>query len=362
MDRRRRNLLVGLSGVALAAAGGVVLRDEDRAETPRSRGPSDPQPADVMQHGAMGDGLADDTAAIEAAIAAALGEAGSLRGGRIVFPKGTYRITRTLTIEQAAAVVEGVGSVLVWDGPADVPMLRLDSCLGTSVSGLQLVGNAMAPPSAAVSLRSLKSHPNGSNFNTLSSVSIGYLPEGNADSSGHQFATGILLEGDDIDGGSNRFEMMSITGCTAGVHVDRPRFVRNTFLGLRIADCDTAFSTNAGVSTSGTNWVLSGSTSTDIALGRGARLVVKGFASRMSARLAVTDSSSLTIRDGYWETGPNIPSDGIALDGRRGSGRSFLRLEDFDFTGSGGMVPARIVWQPDSQVFLKNFVGPQNSS
>ena len=376
MDRRRRNLVIGLSGVAAAAAGGSLLLGDGDGPKDGPRAPggaSDPEGSDVTQHGAVGDGVADDTRAIEAAIEAALGETGSLRGGRIVFPKGVYRITRTLTIEQAAAVVEGVGwsssrpngagsrgSVLAWDGPAGVPMLRLDYCSGTSVSGLRFVGKSTSKPSAAISLRHLESHPNGSNFNTLSSLWIGRMGDQDTDSSSHQFATGILLEGDDVDGGSNRFETISIMGCDTGVRITRPRFVRNHFSSLRIGDCDTAFETNARISTSGTNWVLSGSTRTDIALGRGARLRVKGFASEMGARLAVSDSSSLTIRDGYWQMGPRTAPDGIVIDGRNGSGRSFLRLEDLDFTNEGATVPGRIMWQPDSQVFLTNFAGPEN--
>ena len=104
MDRNRRNFVIGVSGAAAAAAGGWLLRGDDRSPPPRqSLGPSAPERPAVTDHGTVGDGVADDTDAIEAAIAAALGETGSLRGGRIVFPRGTYRITRTVTIEQAAA-------------------------------------------------------------------------------------------------------------------------------------------------------------------------------------------------------------------------------------------------------------------
>ena len=361
MDRHRRNFVVGLSGLGAVAAGSWILREPDTAPTPpvRSRGPSDAERPNIADHGAVGDGLADDTAAIEAAIATALGERGSLRGGRIVVPEGRYRITRTLVIEQAAAVVEGAagrGSVLVWDGPPDVPMLRLDHCQGTSISHLRFVGNATSKPSAAISIRTLGSDPNRSNFNTLSSLWIG-----DSDDSGHQFDTGILFEGDDVEAQNNRFEMISIAGCATGVRITRPSYVRNAFMGLQIGNCDVGFESNAGISTSGTNWVVTGSKLTDIALGPGSRLRVKGFASRQSARLAMTESSSLMMRDGSWEMGPAMAPDGVVISGRNGTGRSFLRLEDLDFTGNGAQVPGRIVWQPASQVFLVNFSGPPNT-
>ncbi|MFN2506999.1 MAG: glycosyl hydrolase family 28-related protein [Acidimicrobiales bacterium] len=357
MDRSRRNLMVGLSGVAAAAAGGWLLRDADDMAPPvRSLGPTDPQRPDVTEHGATGDGVTDDTGAIEAAIATALGETGSLRGGSIVFPRGVYRISRTLTIEQAAAVVAGAGrgTVLAWDGPPGEPMLRLDYCQGTSISGLTFVGKATAMPSAAVSVRTLDSHPNGCNFNTLSSIWIG-------GAGARQFDTGILFEGDDVEAVGNRFEMVSIVGCATGVRITQRSYRRNAFSGLRIDECDVGFESNAGTSNSGANWVLTGSSLTDIALGPGARLRVKGFASRQSSRLAMTESASLMVRDGSWEMGPKMASDGVVIAGRDGRGRSFLRLEDLDFTNNGARVPGRIEWKPPTQVFLHNFAGPPNT-
>ena len=50
--------------------------------------------ADLKQFGVVGDGRADDTAAIQRAID---------KGGHVVFPKGTYRITRTLVINLGQA-------------------------------------------------------------------------------------------------------------------------------------------------------------------------------------------------------------------------------------------------------------------
>lgn len=56
-------------------------------------------------YGATGDGVTDDTAAIQAAIDAA--EAAG--GGRVVFPDGTYRISDTLIIDSDGVSLEGVG-------------------------------------------------------------------------------------------------------------------------------------------------------------------------------------------------------------------------------------------------------------
>lgn len=59
--------------------------------------------ANVRDFGAVGDGEADDTAAIQAAIEAT--ETGAIR-----FPAGTYRVTDRLRIEQPGIVLRGDGS------------------------------------------------------------------------------------------------------------------------------------------------------------------------------------------------------------------------------------------------------------
>lgn len=57
----------------------------------------------VLDYGAVGDGAADDTAAIIAAVAAA-------NGGIVSFPKGEYRITGTITVTTPGTSFIGEGS------------------------------------------------------------------------------------------------------------------------------------------------------------------------------------------------------------------------------------------------------------
>jgi hypothetical protein len=74
----------------------------------------EPRPwADVRSYGARGDGSADDTAAIEAAI-------NSLANGEsIYFPPGIYRITSTVTLTRGVRLVgDGRSSIIRTDAPS----------------------------------------------------------------------------------------------------------------------------------------------------------------------------------------------------------------------------------------------------
>lgn len=56
--------------------------------------------ADVRAFGAVGNGVADDTAAIQAAI-----DSFGARGGPVCLPKGTYKTTATLTMKDGSALI-----------------------------------------------------------------------------------------------------------------------------------------------------------------------------------------------------------------------------------------------------------------
>lgn len=119
----------------------------------------------VLDYGAVGDGVANDTAAIQAAM-----DAGAALGGaRIVFPPGDYKITTSLNIgngtgaavsSKAGVVLAGNGAPaitgfftgypinsavrIVWAGVA-APMVNVNGPLqGWGVQSIALVGNSVA--------------------------------------------------------------------------------------------------------------------------------------------------------------------------------------------------------------------------
>ncbi|MCX5659942.1 MAG: glycosyl hydrolase family 28-related protein [Planctomycetota bacterium] len=94
--------------------------------------------------GAKGDGVADDTAAIQKAL-------GQVTNGTVIyFPAGTYRITDTLRHapkERPVGVMiigHGRDTRLVWDGPAGKPMWLDSSCTNSRYQGLSFDGKGKA--------------------------------------------------------------------------------------------------------------------------------------------------------------------------------------------------------------------------
>ena len=77
-------------------------------------------------HGAVGDGIADDTAAIQASLDAVAG-----RGGHVVLPPGRYRTTDTLRFRRTNTWLSGRGAMLVYSGNAAA--VAADPAVGTQI-------------------------------------------------------------------------------------------------------------------------------------------------------------------------------------------------------------------------------------
>jgi hypothetical protein len=117
----------------------------------------------VLDHGAKGDGIADDTGAIQATI-----DAAQVAGGTVLLPAGTYRITDTLRVvgrsvapftnSRLPVVVRGSGATMpypllgpatpitrvVWSGARGGSMLWLRLLNGGGLSDLVLDGAGLA--------------------------------------------------------------------------------------------------------------------------------------------------------------------------------------------------------------------------
>jgi hypothetical protein len=120
---------------------------------------------DVRAFGAVGDGKADDTAAIARAVqAAGLPEAPgkAARPTTVFFPPGVFRVTKTIELAERpgasslrVAWIRGSGhlvpngtaaahTTLLWDGADGVPMLDVKGYSGLRLGDLKMDGNGKA--------------------------------------------------------------------------------------------------------------------------------------------------------------------------------------------------------------------------
>lgn len=92
----------------------------------------------VKSYGAVGDGVADDSAAIQSAITAAAASAGS--GGIVFYPPGLYRSTAVITLPSGTSMMGagGVSSKIQWDNAVLAEGLLVSASKGgvTNITGL----------------------------------------------------------------------------------------------------------------------------------------------------------------------------------------------------------------------------------
>lgn len=95
--------------------------------------------------GAKGDGIADDTTAIQNALSSSAASAGKPFG--VYFPAGNYRITRTLTMKYQHIVVYGedpATTKLSWEGPSGADMVLANGVSWSIMGRLTFEGNEKA--------------------------------------------------------------------------------------------------------------------------------------------------------------------------------------------------------------------------
>ena len=143
----------GLLGGAMAMGAGLALGGALPASAETNAAPVPGEGAfNVRQFGAKGDGKTDDTPASQAAIEAALKNG----GGRIHFPAGRYRVTRSLRFASAERVDvtgDGLSTTLLHEN--DEPLLLWPtgvSCREVSVRHLRVesTGRDKATESAVI--------------------------------------------------------------------------------------------------------------------------------------------------------------------------------------------------------------------
>ena len=189
----------------------------------------------VHDFGALGDGVADDTAAVQAALNSAI----AARGGVVYFPAGKYKITSTLMVgtdtQTSSISIQGDGpllTTLLWQGGA-VPCLQINRNKYYKLSGFAIQGGAIVPGSKGIYVASGTTTASGTLTNgaiwehlMVGGFDIGiHAGQGNVYHAASEHLcqhivvnscnTGILLE--DYNTLNWQWNMLEIGGCNIGM-------------------------------------------------------------------------------------------------------------------------------------------------
>jgi hypothetical protein len=304
--------------------------------------------------GAVGDGVTDDTAAIQAAINY-FTITTQINGGIIYLPNN-YAISDTLLIRNSSLDFYGQGfgaqqlgaqTYIKWIGTTTNPMIRVQSSRAVKIRNLRLVGNTTYKPSAGIDF--YVDNPGSptdisqNSFNRIENVWIGAYdgndqpsPAGTGSdaNSGKQFTNGILYDGDNTGNNYDIFTNVRIGRCNNGVAFASNQFGQNLFQGLWVTACDYGFTTQAPVI--GIDWFFDNNAVADIAVAGDARLQVYEFASEASYQMAALSSGArLTIYGGSFSTYASPTFSGTVIDASGGNACT-VDLNDFTLFNNGG--------------------------
>lgn len=206
-------------------------------------------PLDVKaDFGAVGDGVTDDTAAIQNALNTIVVGANPYdQAGNqvIVLPAGTYKISASLAPPAAASnfTIKGDGrgaTRIVWAG-GNNPMLLLDSPWSARVRGLSLIGNATGANRPTYGIQVHRSDSwTGAGRPGMCTFKDLFVGGNNAD----MMTVGIGYTAEDADDDANNdtgtFRDVDISHCTTGYRFGTVNTLWHNIFGGIVEYCTTA--------------------------------------------------------------------------------------------------------------------------
>lgn len=281
---------------------------------------------DVREFGAIVDGVADDTAAIQAAINS-IGDTTTLRPVEVLVP-GPCLISDSLLIDSKSCWLHGngwgnasvkQGSYLQWNGAAGIPMVKITRSYGAGVTDLRFIGKTSAKPSAAIQFFEDAVFVNIQSY--VRNIWIGALDGydttgGTGVKASGQFTNGILLDGTNTNNSEGWFDFIHIRGVGTGINVANSQHADQLWSNLYIQECTTGFTT-AAAAQAGLNWFF-GSNDVDMKITQnGAQIHVGQYTSEGSGRMLELVNAAITsflCTGGQFQAGANLNADGFFIE------------------------------------------------
>lgn len=263
--------------------------------------------------GAVGDGVTNDTLAVQRAIDYFNGY-----GGVVEFTGG-YLVSNTIVVDRAITL-RGAGwgtsaggvpaSFIKWGGVAGLPMILLTFGFGPCVENIRLIGNSAAKPSALIEI----SQGAGSNINNkIDHVWFGSFFGHDGDDA-VQADRGILISGTQ-NGDTNEINHVHFYKLSIALEFTNLGAGATNISTFNAQACPIGIKTNAGFI--GQNIGIFGSATTDLQIIGPSRVTIQGFSSEGSARMAMLSGATarLEIYGGGWQVGGSGGGVGLAPDG-----------------------------------------------
>jgi hypothetical protein len=285
---------------------------------------------DPRDYGAVCDGATDDTTAWQALTADVLGAATLQEGGRVFMP-GPSKVSDTIEFRKFSGELFGDGwgrggGAFLWDGPADIPVLRLRESQGAWLHDFRVTGTDQESqlPSALVEMYNWLGLPEGpmgrdawSNaHNKLERLWLGaHNHEGTRDESSRN---GLVFTGNNTNNDHNTIQDCKIYGgqlaTGAAIRQEGSQNILNKYVGGGYGGFPIGLDTNATVTMYAPDFVRC--SDVDINMRQGQKLHVTQWHSEHSGGFLRMEGGHVIVDQATWQCYPPSFTPSSSFDGR----------------------------------------------